>query len=1433
MWFPLSILEVDNEKIFAKYSVEWEPFDVDEYINEYCMKEIQRLAREKLEADKDVAAASMNAIGDVSNLMLGKMEASRRRRRRREAIANGTDPGGDDDDDDVEDVDQSLTIEADNVAVQMQNIDPNAEGAQAMGTDSGGASMDPSLFGDMGAEGGCAVGATVVVNKDNPFTFGNTSDSNVKTRVVSIDLSNPCTGQKAVVQNTSKPIEVEMEGNPDKIDCPMEFILCLSRKTTGVDPREYNYHPVQVDTNDSTIHFTIWPDREGDRFKVFLKYEDYPNATFYDHTTIIPHDKDAFQHIDPDKYPEKRRYLQHTYFPPQHLTKLNGTYRVAIKLHEKTTVNFEETKVCLNYSTQLMISGCKFWSEEDQTYKGDGLLVSNETTIWKTKCLSTHLTSFGGDFAVPPNTIDFSNVWAKFDLTSNAAVFSTVIALIGIYIIGIIWAQHMDKKDLLKWGATPLEDNLPTDNYHYQVTVQTGMKKKSGTSSKISFVMSGETNDSGARRLYDGHRKILPTGSILNYILSVERCLGPLSFLRIWHDNSGKGKMRSWKLDQIQVSDIQTGERYFFLCDRWLAVEEDDGMVDRIIPVAGREDLAAFKHLFTSSIRKKLTSDHLWFSIFSRPTRSNFTRVHRISCCMSLLFMTMISNAMFFKSEENGTQSNAMTIGPVSFTLQQVFVSFVSTMIVLPVNLIIITFFRRCRPKKNAIMQINQQMPKRGKWKNVTNTSQIWGNAPKRSKWQKFKDSIENITNFHQRSKYNAQDIDPEEEDKPMPKIVGMPEEKQAKKKKKPGTFPHWCIYIAYVLTVMSMIVPGFFTILYSMEWGPEKANEWLTTFIMSFFQSVIVVQPLKVMVLVAFIACIVKKPDIDEEDGASEDINNVIAAHDEEMLHKDHEELDAIVAKRKLANEDCKPIDMEALNKARENRMMEIKMETLLREIAIYLLFVLVLFFLSYQQRDSFSYQMAANLRNYFDNGFTSITTTEGYWKWMDKKLIPAMYASHYANGTEIIQWWDKRCTADMVSRRVGIPRLRQLRIKPDTCSVNQRLDSLINHCRNEYGWTDDDAKDYLPGWVKPHISNLSAVEESKTPWVYRSSFELANAPYLGEISTYKGGGYVAMFERNVERTNELIEHLRKEVWLDVYTRGVFLEFTVYNPNLNLFGSMIMLVEFMQSGGAVTRMEFKIFRLLSYIGGMGVVVMLFEVLYACFTLYFFVHFVKKLKKERKKYFNSFWNKLEFALMLFCVTVIAMYALKHILTSVAMNALKDRERADNVNFQSLAAYDELYSYMVGIVVFLATIQFLKLLQFNKKMNMLGDTVNLASKDLKVFSFAFIMYFLAFTIFGFLLFGSTLYAFASFVSAAESMFAFTLGSFDFAAMEASQKILGPIFFFLFIFIVYVGLMSIFLTIIADAFNTVKENVANQTNEYEIVDFMWKKIQGVIG
>lgn len=146
------------------------------------------------------------------------------------------------------------------------------------------------------------------------------------------------------------------------------------------------------------------------------------------------------------------------------------------------------------------------------------------------------------------------------------------------------------------------------------------------------------------------------------------------------------------------------------------------------------------------------------------------------------------------------------------------------------------------------------------------------------------------------------------------------------------------------------------------------------------------------------------------------------------------------------------------------------------------------------------------------------------------------------------------------------------------DTCVVNPALKPMIKHCRDDYGWTDDDAKDYIPGWKKIPEENRTALQEEKSPWIYQNSVQLKSAPYMGTMSTYKGGGYVALFERNLTWTKRIIDQLKKDVWMDVYTRGVFLEFAVYNPNINLFSSAVLLIEFVASGGAIARTEFKVY---------------------------------------------------------------------------------------------------------------------------------------------------------------------------------------------------------------------------------------------------------------
>lgn len=60
----------------------------------------------------------------------------------------------------------------------------------------------------------------------------------------------------------------------------------------------------------------------------------------------------------------------------------------------------------------------------------------------------------------------------------------------------------------IKWGASPLIDNLPTDSYYYLISVQTGVGRDTGTTSKVGFVLSGEFSDSGVRKLSDEKRKV-------------------------------------------------------------------------------------------------------------------------------------------------------------------------------------------------------------------------------------------------------------------------------------------------------------------------------------------------------------------------------------------------------------------------------------------------------------------------------------------------------------------------------------------------------------------------------------------------------------------------------------------------------------------------------------------------------------------------------------------------------------------------------------------------------------------------------------------------------------------------------------------------------------------------------------------------------------
>ena len=76
----------------------------------------------------------------------------------------------------------------------------------------------------------------------------------------------------------------------------------------------------------------------------------------------------------------------------------------------------------------------------------------------------------------------------------------------------------------------------------------------------------------------------------------------------------------------------------------------------------------------------------------------------------------------------------------------------------------------------------------------------------------------------------------------------------------------------------------------------------------------------------------------------------------------------------------------------------------------------------------------------------------------------------------------------------------------------------------------------------------------------------------------------------------------------------------------------------------------------------------------------------------------------------------------------------------------------------------------------------------------------------------------------------TLFRIILGDFDFHQLEAANRILGPIFFMLFVFFVFFVLINMFLAIINDTYSEVKGDMANQKNEFEMTDY-FKKVIGL--
>ncbi|XP_029419991.1 polycystic kidney disease 2-like 2 protein isoform X3 [Nannospalax galili] len=376
-----------------------------------------------------------------------------------------------------------------------------------------------------------------------------------------------------------------------------------------------------------------------------------------------------------------------------------------------------------------------------------------------------------------------------------------------------------------------------------------------------------------------------------------------------------------------------------------------------------------------------------------------------------------------------------------------------------------------------------------------------------------------------------------------------------------------------------------------------------------------------------------------------------------------------------------------------------------------------------------------------------------------MEGPLLEGLYWDSWYNSQQL---YSLRNSSRIYYENIllGVPRVRQLKVRNNTCKVYPAFQSLMNECYDKYTSENEDVSDF----------GL----KSNTEWKYSTS--AANAPWhWGFVGVYRDGGYIFTLSKSKSKTKTKFIDLRLNSWITRGTRVVFIDFSVYNANVNLFCIIRLVAEFPATGGILTSWQFYSVKLLRYISYYDYFIASCEIIFCIFLFVFTTQEIKRINEFKADYFKSIWNWLELLLLLI----------------------------------------------------------FKFISFNKTMSQLSSTLSRCMKDIVGFAIMFFIIFFAYAQLGFLVFGSQVDDFSTFQNSIFAQFRIVLGDFNFAGIQQANWILGPIYFITFIFFVLFVLLNMFLAIINDTYSEVKADYSiGRKPDFELGKIIKKNYQNVL-
>jgi hypothetical protein len=479
-------------------------------------------------------------------------------------------------------------------------------------------------------------------------------------------------------------------------------------------------------------------------------------------------------------------------------------------------------------------------------------------------------------------------------------------------------------------------------------------------------------------------------------------------------------------------------------------------------------------------------------------------------------------------------------------------------------------------------------------------------------------------------------------------------------------------------------------------------------------------------------------------------------------------------------------------------------------------------------------------------------------FWSWMSNEFVPKAFTEYTPTAPEVAQiqttfssnefpltWSPRFIGPNRANLLLGTVRVKQLRVKKNMgCEVSSLYAHVFPDCYGKFTSVSEDRENFRPRFVPSYLTGA---------YKYQSATETTQISQVGEQSEYPGGGFIIDLPVNKTDSLVMINDLKQWYWIDKSTRGIVLEFTTLNVNINVLVNNRILFEFGATGSVTpihdcTAAQVFFFQASQKAGNAfnAFILQMFAIIsFGIQTLYCFflmyktcmnflggsasfgracrnaIHMLKKkpftaMWKGTKLFFRTFYHFLRYEWNLMDFLILSLwyvhtgfrfmtYSYKAFYPNLAPEAIGHPEKfmPFSVCLVPLIRSMNVIS-VLSILVWMKSFKYLCMLN---QFRLLVRILEKCAKELVVFAIVLLFVFAGFAVCFFVAYGATDANFSTISGSFLVLFFLLMDGYrvDPWWFAPGKLQIMPIIFFIYIIIVYFILLNVFLAIVLDVFS----------------------------